>query len=223
MKQEDDIDALRRRLKRAEAIAETAEERLRRAMAAGRMEHWEWDPATDRVRRAGSLAELEALGEEVGWHFGRDGYALLHPEDRDRHVAMVEAAGRDRTGWHTEVRFISPETGETRWVEERAAPGVDPVTGAFRILGFTWDVTERKQAEAERGSALRESEARHRLLIESWAQAVWETDAEGEVVCDSPTGAPTQARRSKNGSAMVGSTPFTLTTAPMPKGSGARP
>ncbi len=187
MKQEDDIDALRRRLKRAEAIAETAEERLRRAMAAGRMEHWEWDPATDRVRRAGSLAELEALGEEVGWHFGRDGYALLHPEDRDRHVAMVEAAGRDRTGWHTEVRFISPETGETRWVEERAAPGVDPVTGAFRILGFTWDVTERKQAEAERGSALRESEARHRLLIESWAQAVWETDAEGEVVCDSPT------------------------------------
>lgn len=36
-------------------------------------------------------------------------------------------------------------------------------------------------------AALRESEARHRLLIESWAQAVWETDGTGVVVEDSPT------------------------------------
>lgn len=93
-----EIEALRRRLERAEAVAVTAEERLRRAMAAGRMEHWEWDPVTDKVRRAGSLAELEALAEEGGWHLARDGYALLHPVDRDRHVAMVEAARRERTG-----------------------------------------------------------------------------------------------------------------------------
>ena len=32
---------------------------------------------------------------------------------------------------------------------------------------------------------LRESESRHRLLIGSWAQAVWETDAAGVVVADS--------------------------------------
>lgn len=187
MAEPDDIEDLRRRLAHAEAIAQTAEERLRRAMEAGRMEHWEWDPVTDRVRRAGSLSELLALTEEGGWHLARDGDALLHPDDRDRHVAMVEEARRERTGWHTEVRFIHPDTGETRWVEERASPTADPVTGAFRIVGFTWDVTERKQIEAERGSALRESEARHRLLIESWAQAVWETDAEGVVVRDSPT------------------------------------
>lgn len=35
--------------------------------------------------------------------------------------------------------------------------------------------------------AMRESEARHRLLIGSWAQAVWETDADGVVVADSPS------------------------------------
>jgi len=40
-----------------------------------------------------------------------------------------------------------------------------------------------QQAEAD----LRESEARHRLLLDSWAQAVWETNSEGEVVTDSPT------------------------------------
>lgn len=41
-------------------------------------------------------------------------------------------------------------------------------------------------------SARQSSEAspqavRHRLLIESWAQAVWETNAEGSVVADSPS------------------------------------
>ena len=58
---------------------------------------------------------------------------------------------------------------------------------------------DRTEAEAAAGdsalrqalhaseTALRESEARHRLLIESWAQAVWETDAEGVVVKDSPS------------------------------------
>ncbi|ACA20192.1 putative PAS/PAC sensor protein [Methylobacterium sp. 4-46] len=45
------------------------------------------------------------------------------------------------------------------------------------------EVGDRARMEA----ALRESETRHRLLIESWAQAVWETDAHGIVVADSPS------------------------------------
>ncbi|WP_337270898.1 PAS domain-containing protein [Oryzifoliimicrobium ureilyticus] len=36
-------------------------------------------------------------------------------------------------------------------------------------------------------AVLRESDTRNRLLIETWAQAVWETDASGVVVGDSPS------------------------------------
>ena len=45
------------------------------------------------------------------------------------------------------------------------------------------EVGDRTRIEA----ALLESETRHRLLIESWAQAVWESDADGGVVSNSPS------------------------------------
>lgn len=56
-------------------------------------------------------------------------------------------------------------------------------SGSDRVAAIVDDVSARKRAEA----VSRESEARHRLLLDSWAQAVWETDAEGVVVADSPS------------------------------------
>lgn len=46
---------------------------------------------------------------------------------------------------------------------------------------------EERTIIADLERRLAESEARHRLLVESWAQAVWETDAAGLVVADSPS------------------------------------
>lgn len=54
------------------------------------------------------------------------------------------------------------------------------------VAGVLWTLKETTtQVLAER--ALRESDARHSLLIGTWAQAVWETDANGVVVADSPS------------------------------------
>lgn len=55
------------------------------------------------------------------------------------------------------------------------------------ILGPVIDrlhLVDERRTTAER---LRESEARHRLLIGSFAQAIWETDPNGVIVEDSPT------------------------------------
>jgi len=51
------------------------------------------------------------------------------------------------------------------------------------VLQLLVDVTDRRRAQ----KSLSESETRHRLLIDTGAQAVWETDAAGLVVEDSPS------------------------------------
>ena len=55
------------------------------------------------------------------------------------------------------------------------------------ILGPVIDRLYLLEERAEIQRSLRSSEARHRLLIERWAQSIWETNADGVVVKDSPS------------------------------------
>ncbi|MCO6050378.1 PAS domain S-box protein [Mesorhizobium sp. RP14(2022)] len=69
------------------------------------------------------------------------------------------------------------------WFDVDYAP-VHDETG--QVAGVLWTLKEITQHVLMQ-NALRLSEARHRLLIENWPQAVWETDADGVVVSDSPS------------------------------------
>ena len=55
------------------------------------------------------------------------------------------------------------------------------------ILGPVIDRLHLLRERKEERRRIRSSEVRHRLLVESWAQAVWEVDAAGVVIDDSPS------------------------------------
>jgi PAS domain S-box-containing protein len=93
----------------------------------------------------------------------------------------------DRTfaGVCTELRAVPLAVSEAgrEVFDATLLPVLDGSGGVLAVLVIATEVGEQRKDER----AIRESEARHRLLIESWAQAVWETDASGAVVVDSPS------------------------------------
>ncbi|NGP17287.1 PAS domain-containing protein [Devosia aurantiaca] len=105
---------------------------------------------------------------------------------------------------------------EDAWFDVTFAP---VRTESGEVGGVLWtliDITAEKIAQ----DALRESEVRGRNLIGSWAQAVWETDAEGVVVADSPSWRAYTGQSSDELLGMAGSMRSTQTIAAMQNGNG---
>jgi PAS domain S-box-containing protein len=148
--------------KKFERQLAATEQRLQTALIAAKMVAWDWDPETNKATTSVNAAEVFGLNPGVVLNSSDIGFATVHPEDRQRHEALVRNAAAAGTAYHTEFRIIRPVDGKLAWLEERASAVVDPTTGKSRMVGLTSDVTERKLAEA----ALQRSEARARFMVQ---------------------------------------------------------
>ncbi|MGR9013993.1 MAG: PAS domain S-box protein [Gammaproteobacteria bacterium] len=74
--------------------------------------------------------------------------ALNHPADADRVGAAIAESARTMMPWHIEYRILHPTLGE-RWMEGNSNPLPHP-DGGIIWYGYVHDITERKQAEAEK-------------------------------------------------------------------------
>jgi PAS domain S-box-containing protein len=158
-----------RALEAATARGDELERRIvqERLLAAARAATWVWDPEADAVTASESLNDLYGLlpGESLQ-HSGQ-GFRLVHPEDLERHRAIVETAAREGGSWHSEFRITRPRDGKVIWLEERALATRDPATGKVAMTGLVWEITERKEAE----EALRASEQSRSLAVEKLREA----------------------------------------------------
>ena len=140
---------------RAEAALRESRHRLEAALVAGRMAAWDWDPELDRVTATDTIVEVFGLRPGDAIATSESGFELLHPDDRDRHRATVNRAAAAGEFYESEFRIVRPRDGGITWLQERASPHRDPVTGVLGFSGLVWDVTPRKQAEMEREEARR--------------------------------------------------------------------
>lgn len=90
---------------------------------------------------------------------------LVHPEDRQKVLSVVEARTRGRP---TEVQFriVLPD-GTQRWINSRTFPVRSSTGELYRIAGIAEDITPRKEAE----SRLREDQSQLQSLASELAVA----------------------------------------------------
>jgi len=123
---------------RSKIALRASEERLRLALQASRMIAWEQDLTTSFITRSPNAIELLGIGSgPLSEMLDR-----IHPEDRGERERLLSQS--DRIGTEAiEVRYTTPK-GQMIWLGvrgERAGPN--------RLVGVTFDITDRKNAEAE--------------------------------------------------------------------------
>jgi PAS domain S-box-containing protein len=78
---------------------------------------------------------------------------LLHPEDRDRVLAVIEHAGENRTPIRTEYRLLARD-GRVVWIREEGSTVRNPDGEPLYAQSFLVDISERKSADEERDRLL---------------------------------------------------------------------
>jgi PAS domain S-box-containing protein len=161
-----------------------SEERYALAASASRNAIWDWQPLADRLEWTSGLRDvyghdLDLVPGTMAWC-----YECIHPDDRTRVVASIQAVldwqpgdpGDGRT-WREDYRFRrgdgSYATVEDRGFAVRAADG-----RVERMIGAMTDVTREHAAVAR----LRDSEAHLAALYSQSGAAIAEADAEGRLL-----------------------------------------
>ncbi|MDB5350084.1 MAG: domain S-box [Planctomycetota bacterium] len=160
--------------RRAEAALRAGEERLRLAMAAGRMGTWDWDIRTGALAWSDNLEEIHGL-HPGGFDGTVEGFRrLVHADDRDRLEATIARSIEEVSGYEAEFRFLRPGAS-VGWMLGTGKVFADEAGRPARMIGVGLDITGRKRAE----EALRLSEQRFARFMEHLPGLAWIKDERG--------------------------------------------
>ncbi|MCC5637698.1 response regulator [Nostoc sp. CHAB 5844] len=163
--------------KRAEVALRESQERLNIAIEAAQMGVWNWDIVNDIATR--SLRHDKIFGYETLQAEWGEKIVKRHVLEADHEIFDAAIACARKTG---ELEFdvrVCWSDGSIHWIADRGRFYFDEDGNAVRAAGVTFDITDRKLAEAAR----RESEARlaadlvgMRRLYDLHAKLAIETD-----------------------------------------------
>jgi len=132
--------------KQVEEALSISEERLRLANEAAHMGVWNHDLVSNKVEWSAELERVFGLqpGEFIGTADAF--YNAVHPDDRDRVGATVNAAMGRLSDFEMEFRFTRAD-GEMRWMLARGHVYACESGEARRIAGVGMDITDRRKLD----------------------------------------------------------------------------
>ena len=162
--------------KQAEEALQQAIDRLSLATRAGGVGVWDYDPVNDTLTWDEQMFALYGITREQFSGAYEAWQAGLHPGDRERGDAEIQAAMRGEQEFDTEFRVLWPD-GTVRTLRALALVQHDASGRATHVIGTNWDITESRLAE----DALQESEALYRSIMSASPENITITDLEGRI------------------------------------------
>ncbi|WP_199333413.1 PAS domain S-box protein [Oculatella sp. FACHB-28] len=135
--------------KRAEESLRQSEERLRLALDAGCMGAWEWNLETNVQRWDVNQYKLFGMDKDSNQLSTDTFFQFIHPDDLPSAQQLTEQVLEQGGSFHTEFRIITLD-GSIRWLSSQGIVVQDSHNRSIRMIGINFDITERKQEEAER-------------------------------------------------------------------------
>ena len=141
------------RMVEAERQLRDSQERFDLAQQKVKLGSWEWNIVTDQITWSNSLASLHGTDNSKSFRSFEQWLGLVHADDRLNVRNAVKAALAGEKDYDVEFRGLRPD-GRVIWIAARGAIFRGDDDKPIRMLGISFDVTNRKRAE----EALKESQ-----------------------------------------------------------------
>jgi len=132
--------------RQAQDALRESEERLRLAAQAGRMYAYEWDRATDVIRRSADFGHILGLASEPLVTTCQQMLTTIHPDDRARVIVATEGCTPENPTCRVRYRVVRPD-GSVVWLEKTARAFFDKEGAIVRMIGMVSDINDQKVAE----------------------------------------------------------------------------
>ncbi len=155
--------------------------RFELAIDAAEIGSFDWDLVTGRLVWDDRLVQIFGYDRDTFDETIEAFEARLHPDDRNRVRAALQAAIDTRGEYGAEFRIVLP-TGETRWIHARGRALADDQGAAARLLGAAFDTTAQRHGEARVSRVLEAMSAAFFAVDREWRFTYVNAEAERVLV-----------------------------------------
>jgi PAS domain S-box-containing protein len=138
---------------------ESSQEQLNLALKSGKIGVWSWDIANDLFNWDEQIYQLFGLTSETFFATSEAISARMHPDDSPLLAQSLSRAINEGVEHDLEYRIICDD-GSIRYLACRGKAFFNEAGKATHMSGVVLDITDRKQAEAERIQLIQEQTAR---------------------------------------------------------------